>query len=345
MLLVFSSFCMLSPLIGGYVIRKDCLNLVILYAALIALRKVIVLAKAHRYDIQFCLLLFLVMSLSIAGCLSHEVFLFYYGPSVLLFVHWSTIRNESIDMSKKLVLACAVLLPATLAAVISSTYHGDADVAQDIASSWQPIILGSNLFRVPGGAIEAIQWNFKTAFSYTDQYILKSPIKVSFLLLSTAINYVLITAKCFFNKNLHRLRSRVGISFLTLTACMAPVFIVGLDYGRWLFIISISSLLVASTLTSAKCLDIPDINCCLVSVDPYGVSTGTKHIIAFTFLFWGIPAYWISFNMDSLIAASLVSKPVAMLSHFGIPGEVSYFSLMAIYIFAAAGGKPAIRLE
>lgn len=79
-ILVLSSFCLASPLIGGYMVRKDCFNLVLLALSVLLIRWSVVKTSS---SFGFYFASGASGLLGVAGVLSHESYGFYALPSVL----------------------------------------------------------------------------------------------------------------------------------------------------------------------------------------------------------------------------------------------------------------------
>jgi voltage-gated potassium channel Kch len=209
-----------APAFAGFLVRKDTLGLLVLLVTLE------LGAKTARQA-------FTVNLLAAAMLLSHEAFAFYGLPVLML--------------------TCGVraMLPSLAVAVIAFVCHGDEATAQAINTGWRPLfeyLAAPGCCEVPAAAIDALSWSSTRALalSLTE---LSRPVAlvawpVTMLLASWAVVSSAVEAS----------RPRLLGIVLGQGLVVAPLFLAGWDFGRWVFLwlgSSVITFLVAPTAWSA----------------------------------------------------------------------------------------------
>lgn len=234
LVLMFSPVLMGMPLYGDFMVRKDVLGLLLL-AFCLALRRHVMWLPAR---------LALLNLLACLAILSHETFFFYAVPALVVLI-----ARDLGGGPRRLLVAAIVMAPTALAFALCVLFKGDSTSMRIIHESWSGLWLSINpmdcCIHEPGGSIEGLQWSSARALS----------LPYSVLSAFSGIIYVplawcLTIAACFFfltalvDPRETGDRGRLaGILIFQLVA-IAPLFVVGWDFGRWLFFWTCGSLLL-----------------------------------------------------------------------------------------------------
>jgi hypothetical protein len=220
----FDFYIILSPVFMGFVyyggvLRKD----ILLMLTLAFLLKNIV---SNGYVILSVLLITF-------GILSHELFFFVSIPIITVFL----IYNKKPPINY-----LAFSIYPTLLMIFLIFYKGDITIATAINDSWSVSFdqyCSSCNNSVPSAAIGAISWTASKGLSLSAS-LLKSPI--------TIFTWLIIIAACYFISLGLIKREKDKFSWASIMAfqfiSISPLFIVGWDFGRWINIWMISSLLI-----------------------------------------------------------------------------------------------------
>jgi hypothetical protein len=215
------------------ILRKDCVGLLVLVLAVKFLR---VRPTGWRLCVPA-----LACSLAV---LSHETFFFYGVAGLLLARHpqWSEGRYCSR------VFRTAVLSPALLAFFFCLIWHGNEDVARTIHQTWTPLWerLGFSGAE-PGAAIAALGWSKREAFDVGTSVILSGWYQTTAWVLVFTFSFflaVLFTGENEPDDGKPRAKVEFAAILLVQLACISPLFLLGMDYGRWLFFWVMSSMIL-----------------------------------------------------------------------------------------------------
>ena len=224
---ILSPSILLAPVIGDFLIRKDILLMLMFLTNL----KVCQSKNPN---------LFLFNILNIFGTLVHESFAIYSLPiETILLSNKLRLKGEKIIILFK-------LLPSFLIFTICFIFKGNNNQAIHIHKSWleQPLLFPfENLqTELPLGAINSIGWGIQNILN-----ILKSSLSsfegiiwVPFAWFVTLILLAILFLGDFSYKD-------IKIKFFILSVQFLPFSILcisGWDYGRWIFIWILSSILI-----------------------------------------------------------------------------------------------------
>jgi hypothetical protein len=227
--LILSCIVMGFPAYQDSIVRKDCMGLLFLIACLVT--------DHSRFPRPVVIaILNLVSGVAI---LCHEAFVFYAVAGFILL--------GSIDRSTttpKIIRRFLSLLPAGLCFLISVIRHGSPEQAQTINDSWQPlwktINPGDLDIAIPDAAIGALGWTSEQGLSLS-LYMLTSgfyqPLAWVMVFVISFILVLIFTGRNFDQRGRAAMESRVRVSALLLAQFIfiSPLFLLGVDYGRWLF--------------------------------------------------------------------------------------------------------------
>ena len=226
-LFLLSPIIFLAPLVGNFFIRKDILMLLLF---LINLK---ILKKENPN-------LIILQTINILGTLIHEVFAIFSLP-IQIFIFWKKIKSQR----KSLITFTNFLIPI-FTFCLCIIFKGDNNLAIEIHNSWLNkgfLFPYENLNnQLPIGAIKAISFDIKYVIdllkdSLTD---FRGIIWVPFAWLMT----ILLVARIFLGDSSSR---DFNLKLLVLTFQFLPFTLLcfsGRDYGRWIFIWILSSVLI-----------------------------------------------------------------------------------------------------
>ena len=220
----------LAPIIGNFLIRKDLLLLLIF---LISLK----LMKFKRPNLIFLNLL------NITGMLIHESFAIYALP-IQFFI-----LKRKYDCLKKNSYTFLYLLPSFCLFIFCLIFKGDQNQAISIHQSW---LNKSFLFpfenfnyEIPLGAIDAMSWDFIKVLKILLEALtdFKGILWVPLAWITTTI----VLASFFLGDNSGKdLKIKSFIMYFQFFP-FAILCFSGWDYGRWIFIWILSSILIYCT--------------------------------------------------------------------------------------------------
>lgn len=240
---LISPLLLLAPVLNDNLVRKDAFVLLIFAISLGLIPKRQETSGVRGLPLRSFLTL---NTLCIVGILSHEMFFFVALPYLsLLLGHCCILRYTSYW---RLHIAGVVpLLPSFLVAIVTFLPRGDPLTAERIWNSWMcegalrsaqdSICPQSNPAE---GAIASIGWTTKQGLSLPHSLLgdWAGPVPILLIWLGTVVVFAyLLTA--FQIEPAHRpLTLRILISQLIF---VSPLFVFGWDYGRWIYLWTISS--------------------------------------------------------------------------------------------------------
>ena len=254
-LVILSSVGLLGPLTTGNLIRKDFTVLILLLACLLILRA----WWSRRWSTIPALIM--INTISIMGILSQEIYGFVALPILILIAGYLIAQDRNCHVFifwKGLIRAFLFLLPTL--AIFSLVLHarGNSEIAHAIHSSWVALadLMGPSdklSSGSPDGAIKALARVPGTQFAktYTIFKSFAGPIWVPLAWLITAMAGLRLLLAGFghsamANINYDRFQLRrfaLMVASIQIIA-IAPLFILGTDYGRWLSFWYLSTLLI-----------------------------------------------------------------------------------------------------
>jgi hypothetical protein len=332
---LFSPFVMLAPLIGEYLIRKDCFNLALLAVSLVIAKPISFAGRRSRI-----VRLALINLLGIIAILSHESYIFYAFPSLMCIIQGLPVARRLKQSIGRVLRLALMLVPMLVAAGLCLYFHGDPRISEAIHRSW--LIFAdrhSSVYPVePMGSVGAVGWSLAFGFNYTNKVILfelaNGFIWRPFALLVTLLLLILIVTGPFALRDCQPsgLGRQVGKIFRVNLLFMTPIFVIGHDYGRWLFMIVVATVLVGSLMEFDAKLQ-------LSCAGRGGIGLFRFHssnlLVMLVPLFFGIPPYWNSWNLawsaqSSWLGYLLLSVSKALAARFlGV-----YILALAIFVIS-----------
>jgi len=250
--LLASPFCLLMPLLGDYFFRKD-ISVVLLYGLCLWVLANQSTARSRRNAFYG---LAVVNAFGVLAVLSHESFIFFGLPSLVWAISCWKVSHFFGKLNCFALLRGFILLgPIVLASIAALIFKGSDQNVVLIHRSWQDLAplfanqagLSSSL--PPDGAINALGWSLDQQPTFVISQLL-SPIAYAFGQsppLSPAFPAVLPwlftvywVLLLFSSAGEAGWRTRrIQIALIQLI-CIAPLFLIGVDFGRWIFLLTSS---------------------------------------------------------------------------------------------------------
>ena len=301
----FPAILILSCIVIGFpayqdsIVRKDCLGLLFLIGIL----------SVDRSRLPRTTAILVINLLAGVAILSHETFVFYALAAFILFRHRDREEVTLADFTRR----SLSLLPAAGCFLLTVIYHGTPEQAEAVNQSWLPLWRltdpGNPGLETPSAAISALGWTSEKGLSLS-LYLLTSgfyqPMAWAMVFIIAFGLVILFTDRN--NLSSASARLNVKIKFTALLVgqwiLISPLFLLGVDYGRWLFLWVASSIilyindrraprwlesLVESIFIKAK---LPQLFKRLPAKDWY-------------LLFFGVPVCW---NLHNFLFASPISR-------------------------------------
>jgi hypothetical protein len=266
--LLASPFCLLMPLLGDYFFRKD-----VTIALLYGLCLLIFLSSARSSEPHRQVRCIVgVNCVGILAVLSHESFLFFGLPS-LLWIAPHCFMASPIRILSRIpfgVRGVIYLFPVIIASISVLIFKGSGQHALLIHHAWQQISelftsqAGLTTSRPPDGAINALGWSLNQqpgfvarqfampisyAFGQSPALRPAIPVVLPWLITLYVVVLLFCAGGCAASRDL-----RIRVVMLQL-CCVAPLFLVGVDFGRWIFLLTTSSVLLYGFLVNSDCLN------------------------------------------------------------------------------------------
>ncbi len=237
-IIIFSPILLGGPTFQDFLIRKDTVCIVLFITCLFVEKSKSVLWVRNL----------LINIICIGAILCHEGFIFY-GFTAILAVRYFAAR-ESIYMS------IVSFSPMILAFLLSSYFHGNESTAEAINTSlvkvWHHIEPNNTDIYHPSCAIYSLKYNFSNcpwngySLLWEINYHVYTPlawvgtILLCFIyLLSTMQSDSKNQTAC--SSSMEIERGRFLVILLLQLLFISPLFIIGWDYGRWIFLWTSSS--------------------------------------------------------------------------------------------------------
>lgn len=223
-----------SPILNNFWVRKDVL-LILIFILVIFFS-----LKETKWSIVF-VNIFLVL-----GILIHESIGFFTLPFLALLLFRKLKNSKNSSNLKTFFVLILQLLPSIFAFCLCLMNKGSWYISNQIWNSWKPIqfpIQSIDNSTVPT-AIAGLSWSLKTGLTFAIKTLknfndgIYAPI--AWFLILVLIYYILINSnwlnvnfKSVVRNGLNRIHLSRVLIFQFVSIC--PLFILGWDYGRWIF--------------------------------------------------------------------------------------------------------------
>lgn len=240
--ILLSPMMLLGPIIGDYLVRKDTMLLTLFGFSLLSTEKFIGAKKCSWLG------LLIVNILSIIAILSHESYGFWAIPGLFLAILYAQSRNTETQLKEIRVTSVGIyLLPSFTAFLACLICKGSELHALTIHQSWQSQAdlvpsIGALARSLPTGAIEAIGWTIHKGLSLSKATL--NDFSYGIWVPAAWLLTIYVCIQFFIaDRNPEHVATKKFIVLLQLTT-ISPLFILGWDFGRWIFIWITSSALL-----------------------------------------------------------------------------------------------------
>ena len=241
-LFLLSPIVCLAPILGNFLIRKDVFGIILFACCTLIIGK--------KKDFKNFFLINFISSIAI---LNHESYIFYALPSLFILNIFSNKLFSDKRQISLILESLTFLLPSLFCIFLVTYFRGSPEIAYEIHKGWQNLseILPSkgSLFEDnPTGAIQTIGWNFENALILLKQ-VLDGTTSYRPIWNPAAWLYtIFIVSQIFIGEGLEDFKKIKANILLIQFASISPLFILGWDYGRWIFLWVSSSLFFCSSL-------------------------------------------------------------------------------------------------
>jgi hypothetical protein len=319
--LLVSPLILLGPVLGNNLVRKDIFMLVAYGLCLHIIRN-----RRRRGPGGKMATAALINMLSMVAILSHETYGFWALPS-LAYVLSGQNQKPTITCGDCL-RSLALLLPSIVVFCTCLLFRGSPMQARQIHESWQQLVptirsLGTLWdTNPPDGAIQAIGWSTSKALSLP----LSSLHEVSSGLWIPAV-WMLTIYLCinlFVGRGDPLTKAAKRMTALYQFLAILPLFIIGYDFGRWIFIWITSSALLYGFLTAEPAGEPKPsqgakgsrLACRLIpGVDRRGCLNVSLIVLAIPRCCWTVAQYW---HCTPIGYLSVLIKDLKILSTLGL---------------------------
>lgn len=230
--LILSCLLLAFPAFQHAIIRKDCLLALCLIAC------VRLLTSDRNPPIKWLG----INLIAIPAIFSHEAFAFFALPALALCDH--------ARLGEGVIRRTLYLAPSFLCFGLTLWQHGSPDVALAIHQSWLPLwqhaCLPGTQCSEPFSTIQSLGWSAADGMSMARGVLDAGLYQPVAWLAVTGISFLLVVAHVrTANATRHRCRMLCLLGFQLLA--VSPLYLVGIDYGRWLFLCILGSVILFST--------------------------------------------------------------------------------------------------
>lgn len=301
-----------NPILNSFWLRPDSLLVILFIVMLYILRK-------SKFNI---LNLFFINALFIAAVLLHEIFIFIALPITILLVSYSLRKNflqRCNNIFISYLYACLCLIPAFITTLFVVTNSGSPEIASTIWESWKNVPFPNDFLTWASadeypGAFEGMTKTMQEGLSqYSGEFIvwfyegLYGPLMIAATICT--VYFILININCLNNKILcfkpqdNNNKSLISSVLILQLIAIIPLYILGWDYGRWIFFWVTSSfalilIVPADVLQQAipRCLIVISNRVSCWTTQTLGQSKGVIVllciIIGVPFSLWGVQEYF-----------------------------------------------------
>lgn len=292
-ILILSCAVMGIPAYQDSIVRKDCLGLLLF------------LGCVKTQESGLCpVWRFAVLNLlAIVAILSHETFAFYALPALVICTGGAD--QGMMDHLRKV----ALLAPAAACFLLTVIFHGSPALAEAVNASWIPLwqsIEPANpAVGTPAAAIEALGWTSQQGLSLAIYMWTSGPYQPVAWVSVFAIAFFLFLL--FAGRRAERpaeVKVHVGAILAAQLVFISPLFILGVDYGRWLFLLLVSVMILSASGRSAPRWIEDRVRgiFALTRLDRIFVALPAKD---WFLLLFGVPVCW---NIHNFLTASPLGK-------------------------------------
>ena len=226
-ILILSCLVMGFPAYQDSIVRKDCLGLLLLLGCL----------KIDRSRLPRYAAIPAINLVAVAAILSHETFVFFALPALVLYRR----RDEEPMDFRRLLRRGVALLPAAACFGLVTALHGTPGVAETVNDSWAPLWQltdpGDPAVHESSAAIRALGWNSSEGLSLGITLLTSGfyqPVAWAAVFVMAFVLFLLFTGR--HEGGGMEVKIRVTALLALQLLFISPLFVLGVDYGRWLFL-------------------------------------------------------------------------------------------------------------
>ena len=226
--ILFSPLILGMPIYSNFLIRKDVFGVLCLLLTLLLIKE--------KLNIKT---IFLTNFLCIIAILNHEAFIFFGLPIIILTLN---LLNKNKILS---IIGLIKIFPSLVISIFVVFFHGTPEISKNILASWNVFISNNFIeccylkkdFAIDsiGHGIEGPMGLAKTVLGHWSVGILYVPLM---WLLTWFVSMIAIGQVGIHNTSI---RKNFYLVAIAQTIFIFPLFLLGWDFGRWLFYIFVSS--------------------------------------------------------------------------------------------------------
>lgn len=234
--LVLSCLVMGIPAYQDSIVRKDCLGMLFLLAV----------CTVAKWNMPRWRILVGLNVVAIIAILTHEAFAFYGLGVMLIF----TRPGQSQGSFRLHALRMLELAPAILCFLSTLVFHGNPTVAACVNDSWIPLWQltdpGNAATTQPAAAIEALGWTTGRGLSLGIDLLTSGFYQPAAwaMVYGTTFGLMVLFSGRGGGSALMEVKSRVVAILCVQLLGLSPLFLLGYDYGRWLFFWTTSTIIL-----------------------------------------------------------------------------------------------------
>ena len=228
---ILSPVLLLAPVVGNFLIRKD-VYLVLCYGVCLLVIKSYVNLKVNLVQAFF-----LINAIATSAILTHEQFGLWALPSLVSFLAFASLRVRFLSWTRALPLSLGFFSPCLVSTVTVLLHKGNADQASAIDLAWRaiPNLLSASGQSVgPAGAIDAIGWSIQQGWRASGVSVFHAFDGWVWIPGAWILTILICFSVFVYSPSQDETNLRKIIAFLQLV-CFLPIFIIGFDFGRWIY--------------------------------------------------------------------------------------------------------------
>jgi hypothetical protein len=209
---------------------------------------------------------------------------------------------------------CLALLPSAICFLCVAVFHGTPQIAAAVNDSWRPLWLildpGNPQILSPSAAIQALGWSSQEGLSLGITVLTSGFYQPMAWASVFALSFALVVM--FTGRDEERrleVRTRVTAILLAQFIFISPLFLLGFDYGRWLFLWVASTVMIdTQRLAAPRWLE--------SATAGFFRKSNANHLLErlpandWYLLFFGVPVCW---NIHNFMVASPISRHVHLI--------------------------------
>lgn len=292
--LVLSCIVLGFPAYQDCIVRKDCLGLLLFLGCL----------RADSSLLPRPVALGLINLLAAAAILSHEAFAFYALPALVIYIRGGR-AGFSLQENARRALALA---PAAAVFLLVVWNHGTPETARAVNASWVPLwrTIDPSIANpeIPAAAIDALGWSSAQGLAMTAGLLNVGIYQPAAWVLVFALSFLLLVLFSGAGE-----RIRIATILLAQWVFISPLFLLGVDYGRWLFLWAAGSLMLLATDRRAP-------QWMEEMLRRGSAKTGMRQLLSrvpvhdWYLLFFGVPVCW---SLHNFLVASPAARHLTLL--------------------------------